>query len=100
MAEAIQEIESGNFEANLGGHILKKRIRFQGKGKSGSGRTIVYYKKEDRVIFVHGFAKNEKTNLTIKELNGLKELAKILLGLSPEQLSIAIDNGDFIEVAK
>ena len=100
LVEAIQEIENGNFEANLGGHILKKRIRFQGKGKSGSGRTIVCYKKEDRVIFLHGFAKNEKSNLTQKELNGFKELAKILLGLSPEQLSITIENGDFIEVAK
>lgn len=100
LTKAIQEIESGNFEANLGGHILKKRIRFQGKGKSGSGRTIVCYKREDRVIFVHGFAKNEKSNLTLKELNAFKELAKILLDLSPEQLSIAIENGDFIEVAK
>ena len=100
LAKAIQEIESGNFEANLGGHILKKRIRFQGKGKSGSGRTIVCYKREDRVIFVHGFAKNEKSNLTLKELNAFKELAKILLGLSPEQLCIAIKNGDLIEVKK
>lgn len=67
LAEAIQEIENGNFEANLGGHILKKRIRFPGKGKSRSGRTIVCFKKEDRVIFVHGFAKNEKSDLTIKD---------------------------------
>ena len=100
LAKAIREIESGNFEANLGSHILKKRIRFQGKGKSGSGRTIVCYKREDRVIFIHGFAKNEKSNLTTKELNAFKELAKILLSLSSEQLCIAIENGDFIEVAK
>ena len=100
LTKAIQEIESGNFEANLGGYILKKRIRFQGKGKSGSGRTIVCYKREDLFVFIHGFAKNEKSNLTLKELNAFKELAKILLGLSSEQLCIAIENGDFIEVAK
>lgn len=100
LVKAIREIESGNFEANLGGQILKKRIRFQGKGKSGSGRTIVFYKREDRVIFIHGFAKNEKSNLTTKELNAFKEFAKILLSLSSEQLCIAIENGDFIEVAK
>lgn len=100
LAKAILEIESGNFEANLGGHILKKRIRFQGKGKSGSGRTIVCYKREDRVIFIHGFTKNEKSNLTTKELNAFKELTKILLSLSSEQLCIAIENGDFIEVTK
>lgn len=99
LAKAIREIEDGNFEADLGGHVFKKRIRFQGKGKSGSGRTIVCYKREDRIIFVHGFAKNEKSNLTIKEFNAFKELAKILFGLSSEQLRIAIKNGDFIEVA-
>jgi hypothetical protein len=34
-------VKDGQFEADLGGHILKKRIRFQGKGKSKSGRTII-----------------------------------------------------------
>ncbi|MGK5090607.1 type II toxin-antitoxin system RelE/ParE family toxin [Deltaproteobacteria bacterium TL4] len=49
-------------------------------------------------IFVHGFAKNEKSNITPKELKAFKELAKVLLGLSSEALNTAIDNGDFIEV--
>ncbi|MCG2742544.1 MAG: type II toxin-antitoxin system RelE/ParE family toxin [Desulfobacteraceae bacterium] len=78
---ALEEVQVGSFEANLGGHIYKKRIRFDGKGKSGSGRTIICYKKEDRAIFIHGFAKNEKSNLSKKELFGLKEFSKILLGL-------------------
>ncbi len=30
LANALDEIKSGQFEASLGGHILKKRIRFQG----------------------------------------------------------------------
>ena len=58
--KALEEIKGGNFEANLGSHLYKKRIRFKGKGKSGSGRTIVCYKKDDRAIYIHGFAKNEK----------------------------------------
>lgn len=78
--------------------FTKKKIRFQGKGKSGSGRTIVCYKKDDRLIFIHGFAKNEKSNLTKKEIVGFKEFAQILLGLSPKEIMIAIKNGDFIEV--
>jgi hypothetical protein len=98
LAIALAEVQAGNFEANLGGHIYKKRIRFEGQGKSGGGRTIICYKKEDRAIFIHGFAKNEKSNLSKKELNALKELAKILLGLSSEEIMIAIKNGDFIEV--
>ena len=98
LTRALQEIKAGNFEANLGGQIYKKRIRFQGKGKSGSGRTIVCYKKKDWIIFIHGFAKNEKSNLTKKELAGFKEFAQILLGLSPKKIKTAIKNSDFIEV--
>jgi hypothetical protein len=98
LATALAEVQDGNFEANLGGHIYKKRIRFEGQGKSGGGRTIICYKKKDRAIFIHGFAKNEKSNLSKKELNALKELAKILLALSSEKITVAIKNGDFVEV--
>ena len=95
---ALKELKESNFEANLGGNIFKKRIRFAGKGKSGSGRTIICYKKDDRAIFVHGFSKNEKSNLSSKELVALKEFSKILLSLSAKEISTAIKNGDFMEV--
>ena len=98
LASALSEVQSGIFEANLGGHIYKKRIRFEGQGKSGSGRTIICYKRSDRAIFVHGFAKNDKDNLSSRELHTFKEFAKILLELSQDGLAIAIENGDFIEV--
>ncbi|MFZ5758151.1 MAG: type II toxin-antitoxin system RelE/ParE family toxin [Thermodesulfobacteriota bacterium] len=96
--KALEEIRSGKFEANLGGHLYKKRIRFAGTGKSGSGRTIVCYQKGDKAIYVHGFAKNEKSNLSNKELVAFKEFTKVLLGLSDEQVEIALQAGDFIEV--
>jgi hypothetical protein len=96
---ALEEVGSGNYEANLGGHIYKKRIRFPGQGKSGSGRTIVCYKKGSRIIFIHGFSKNEKSNLSPKELFVFKELAKILLSFSEREIDIAVQNGDLKEVA-
>ena len=98
LAKALDEVQSGSFEANLGGNLYKKRIRFEGQGKSGSGRTIICYKKGDRAIFIHGFAKNEKSNLSKKELNAFKEFSRILLGLSAKEIAIAIENGNFIEV--
>ncbi len=59
---------------------------------------MVCYKKGDRAIFIHGFAKNEKSSLSKKELLAFKELSKILLRLSPEEMEIAIENKDLIEV--
>ena len=95
---ALTEVQDGNFEASLGGHIYKKRIKFKGQGKSSSGRTIICYKKGNRAIFIHGFAKNQKSSLSKKELNVFKELSKILLSLSTKDLLKAITNGDIIEV--
>ena len=86
LSDAIVELQSENFDANLGGHLYKKRIHFKGQGKSGSGRTIICYKKGDRAIFNHGFAKNEKSNLSQKELNAFKEFSKVLLGLSVKEM--------------
>ena len=98
LENALNEVENCIYETNLGGHIIKKRIRFQGRGKSGSGSTIICYKHADRSFFVHGFAKNEKSNLSSKELHAFKELANVLLSISNEKLKIAIKNGNFIEV--
>jgi hypothetical protein len=98
IALTLKEMEAGSFEANLGGHLYKKRIRFPGQGKSGSGRTIICFNKDDRAILIHGFAKNEKTNLSKRELQAFKEFAKILLGLSKKEIDLALKNGVLIEV--
>jgi len=98
LSNALKEVGDGIYEANLGGHVIKKRIRFRGRGKSGSGRTIVCYKHNDRAFLVHGFAKNEKSNLSPKELHAFRELAKVLLALSNGELRIAVENGNFVEV--
>ena len=98
LCNALNDLQKGNYDASLGGYLYKKRIRFQGKGKSGSGRSIIVYKKGDRAIFIHGFAKNEKANISKKELLLFKEFARILLGLSCKAIDIAVENGDFVEV--
>jgi hypothetical protein len=98
LSDVLNEVENGIYEADLGGNVIKKRIRFKGKGKSGSGRTIICYNFTDRAFFVHGFAKNEKANLSSKELHAFKELGKVLFSISDEKLKKAIQNGNFIEV--
>jgi len=60
----------------LGGHLYKKRVRFEGAGKSGSGRTIICYKKDNNAIYIHGFAKNDKDNLSNAEQSAFKELQR------------------------
>ncbi|RJP39891.1 MAG: hypothetical protein C4548_10925 [Desulfobacteraceae bacterium] len=45
LAIAFAELAAGNFEANLGGNLYKKRIHLEDQGKGGGERTILCYKK-------------------------------------------------------
>ena len=74
LCEAILAAENGLIAANLGGGVIKQRIARPGKGKSGGFRTLIVLKVAERAFFVHGFAKNEKDNLSKSERNSLAAL--------------------------
>lgn len=100
LQKAVLEIESGLIDANLGGHVYKKRIAKQGQGKSGAYRTILLMRLHDTVIFAHGFSKTETANLTKKQLDGFKIMAEAFLNLTPEQLGVLMANQHLIEIEK
>ena len=70
----------------------------EGGGKSGGFRTIILFKVGGHSFFVHGFAKNEKANITPKELKALKTLASTFLGFDVEALKTASAAGEIAEV--
>jgi hypothetical protein len=98
LCEAVREMESGLYEADLGGGVLKKRIARQGQGKSGGYRTLVATNKGSRWIFVHGFSKNERSNIDKDEEEAFKILANYLLSLTPEAIEEALKTNKLIEV--
>lgn len=95
---AVEEIERGLIDADLGGHVVKKRVAIGGRGKSGGVRTLLAYKIGNKAFFVYGFAKNARANISAEELKALKHLAKELLGYGDKALSEAIKHGALIEV--
>ena len=98
LSAALDEIGQGLVDADLGGNLVKKRIPLQGRGKRGGARAILCGKQGDRIIFLHGFAKNEKSDLSPKELAAFRRLADVLVALETAQVARAIDRGIFIEV--
>lgn len=98
LADALDEVANGNSDADLGGHLFKKRVQFTGKGKSGSGRVLICFEKDHMAIFVYAFAKNKKGNISKKELVGLKVTAATLLKLSTDEIEKAVDAGEFVEL--
>jgi hypothetical protein len=56
---AAQEIIQGNFDADLGGGVCKKRVALPGQGKSGSTRTLVAKKHKLAIFFIVGREKSD-----------------------------------------
>ena len=90
LKEALVNLEKGLSAADLGKSLYKVRVKREGQGKSSGYRTIVVYREKKRAIFLYGFAKNEKENLTSKELDYFQKLGNDLLKLSRSQIEIAI----------
>ena len=97
---AVKEMANGLIDADLGGYVMKKRVALQGQGKSGGARTLLAFKLADKAFFMYGFAKNQRDNISAKELKVLKVMAKQVLGYTSAQLSAAVNAGEFIEVKR
>lgn len=95
---AVDEMERGLIDADLGGHVVKKRVALAGRGKSGGVRTLLAYKVGNKAFFVYGFAKNARANIKDDELKALKRYAQELLDYSDKALTEAIKHGALIEV--
>lgn len=95
---ATVEMAAGLIDADLGGHVVKKRVAFNGRGKSSGARTIVATQFGHRWIYLFGFEKNERANIDSAELKALQELAKIYLALNAAETMAAIHAGKLIQL--
>jgi hypothetical protein len=68
LIEAIERAEAGLIDADLGGGIIKQRVARKGEGKSGGYRTVVAFRSGDRAMFLFGFAKSGRANLSTARL--------------------------------
>jgi hypothetical protein len=98
LLEAVSEIEQGLVDANLGGFLYKKRVALPGRGKRGSGRTLLAVKHGSRAFFLYGFEKNQRDNLTVKEVAVYKLIAKTLLDYSSDELEERLNDKSLIEI--
>lgn len=95
---AANEIAIDVYEANYGGGVIKKRVANKGRGKSGSARTIVAFKKGRHCFFVFGFEKNAKSNISSNEEKAFKMIAKSLLAYSDQELNELIKERALVEI--
>lgn len=98
LCKAVREMERGLIDADLGGQLYKKRVARSDGGKSGGYRTLLSARIGSRYVFLHGFAKNEKADITENEEKALRFAGRLFLDLSGEALVKALRSGVLMEV--
>ena len=100
LLEVVDQLEEDQADANLGGDVYKVRVARQGEGKSGGHRVIVYFRNEYRTFFSYGFSKNDKGNISRKELKAFKKDAKKDFELTDAEIKAWLDRGTLIEITE
>lgn len=98
---AIEEVRRGLVDADLGGHVFKKRVALPGRGKSGGARVLLVFKRDhNRTFFVYGFAKKARAAISGPELRALRRLAEDLLGYDETRIDKALVAEELMEIKK
>jgi hypothetical protein len=100
LIDAIQRAELGIVDADLGSGLIKQRIARPGQGRSGGYRLIVAYRVQERAIFLFGFAKNDRENLSPDQLSELREIGADMLAADTAAINKAIEDGLIKEIKR
>jgi hypothetical protein len=100
LCTAVQEMVAGLIDADLGGHVYKKRVAMRGRRKSGGARVILGTRLEEGWFFLFGFRKNERATIDARELAALQVLASALLAMEARPLEQAVESGELLEICR
>lgn len=96
--EAARRAHDGLVDADLGGGLIKQRVARPGQGRRGGYRTLMAFRLEEATVFLYGFAKSERDNISPDELVFWRKVASGLLTMSAAQWQTVIATREVIEV--
>jgi len=92
LCEAIDEMNNGLWDADLGGNVYKKRLN------KNMHRSIVLSKTDTYWFFTYLFAKADTDNIGKYELASFKKLASDMKRNTDETIQKQIENNDLVEI--
>ncbi len=82
----------------MGGGVIKQRLARKGQGKLGGFRSIVLFRRDEKMFFVYGFARSGRDDIRRDELMAFRKLADEMLILNDKALVAAMRNRTIMEV--
>jgi hypothetical protein len=96
---AAIEVMAGQFEADLGGGICKKRVATPGQGKSGGTRTLIATRHKGAVFFLTGRQKSDPgSDFTAKQQAAAKMVARGLQVADDRKIKDLLADGSIKEI--
>lgn len=92
LCKAIEEVINGQYAADLGGGVYKKRLN------KNMHRSIILSKCGKRWVYEYLFAKNERDNIDDDEEQAYKLLAKSYAKLTDAQLQKMVAEKNLLEI--
>lgn len=98
LLDTVDNLIKGLSTADLGSNLFKIRVKREHSGKSSVFRTIVVFKENEKAVFLYGFGKNEKDNISKTELLYFKKLGNDFLALEENQIKQLIETKLLFEI--
>jgi hypothetical protein len=99
LCAAAQEIQLGQYEADLGAGLCKKRIAVPGQGKSGATRTLVAKEGAYGLFFIAGRQKSDPgTDFSDANVAQAQLIGEALQKASANYLDTLIEDGVLKEI--
>lgn len=99
LCTAAREIQRGEYEADLGAGLCKKRIAVPGQGKSGATRTLVAKEGVHGIFFIAGRQKSDPgTDFSDASVAQAQVIAQALQKTSAKKLDALIEDGVLKEI--
>jgi hypothetical protein len=87
LCEAVERAELGLIDAKLTKGLIKQRVARPSAGRRGGFRTIIAYRQGTRAVFLSGFAKNERENISAEEEGLLADVGARLIDLGDKNIA-------------
>lgn len=98
LCEAVERAMKGLVDAQIGKFLIKQRVARRSEGRSRGFRTIIFYQEDDRAVFLHMFAKSDKSDLTNTEEAAYRDFAKELATIKTEQITRLVALKKWMEI--
>ena len=97
--DTAQEIQRGQYEADLRSGLCKKRIAVPGQGKSGATRTLVAKEGIHGLFFIAGRLKSDPgTDFSDANVAQAQVIGEALQKASAKKLNALVEDGSLKEI--